>query len=353
MDCMNCNPPVHDNNICTINILHGFHSRGGYGKAVDIWSIGCILGELSDGQPVFPGESEIDQLYVIQKVIGPLPPEQMHLFNSNPRFRGLKFPTEIKPLTLKQKYQHSLPADLVEFLEMTLRLEARKRLTIEQCGDHRAFEKFRIETKETENRNENCGTEESWKEIQFEDPCNGKKEESFVEPKVIGKPEEDHDLSEKSKKMEGKIDNTQKQIHVGKTMFSNRKENTQENGEAISNGVFTKPNQSMLEMKISSTENKSNENRTGKESLGNKGQNRRKTSNDSKLEMGMTSKQFGKYNKSSMNGFGKISANDMTWSLQQACYLNAGQRSFQPKNSFSQFQNQTQVRKTPFRKCFF
>lgn len=27
-----------------------------------MWSVGCILGELSDGQPLFPGESEIDQV---------------------------------------------------------------------------------------------------------------------------------------------------------------------------------------------------------------------------------------------------------------------------------------------------
>ena len=45
-----------------------------YGKPVDIWAIGCILGELTDGQPLFPGESEIDQLYVIQKIQGPLIP---------------------------------------------------------------------------------------------------------------------------------------------------------------------------------------------------------------------------------------------------------------------------------------
>jgi cyclin-dependent kinase-like len=31
-----------------------------YGKEVDIWAIGCILGELSDGQPLFPGDTEID-----------------------------------------------------------------------------------------------------------------------------------------------------------------------------------------------------------------------------------------------------------------------------------------------------
>ena len=46
--------------------------------------------KLSDGQPLFPGESEIDQLYTIQKIMGALPPEQMQLFYNNPRFSGLK-----------------------------------------------------------------------------------------------------------------------------------------------------------------------------------------------------------------------------------------------------------------------
>eukprot|EP00360_Condylostoma_magnum_P000603 CAMPEP_0168315676 /NCGR_PEP_ID=MMETSP0210-20121227/12259_1 /TAXON_ID=40633 /ORGANISM="Condylostoma magnum, Strain COL2" /LENGTH=152 /DNA_ID=CAMNT_0008290631 /DNA_START=111 /DNA_END=569 /DNA_ORIENTATION=+ len=31
-----------------------------YGPEVDMWGIGCIMGELIDGQPLFPGESEID-----------------------------------------------------------------------------------------------------------------------------------------------------------------------------------------------------------------------------------------------------------------------------------------------------
>ncbi len=37
------------------------------------------MGELTDGQPLYPGESEIDQLYVIQKVNGPLTSEQVGL----------------------------------------------------------------------------------------------------------------------------------------------------------------------------------------------------------------------------------------------------------------------------------
>ena len=37
-----------------------------YSKEVDIWAIGCIMGELTDGEPLFPGESERNLL--IKKV---------------------------------------------------------------------------------------------------------------------------------------------------------------------------------------------------------------------------------------------------------------------------------------------
>lgn len=35
-----------------------------------MWAVGCIMGELIDGQPLFPGDSDIDQLFVIQKLLG-------------------------------------------------------------------------------------------------------------------------------------------------------------------------------------------------------------------------------------------------------------------------------------------
>lgn len=41
-----------------------------YGKPADVWALGCIIGELVDGQPMFPGENEMDQLYLIRKAIG-------------------------------------------------------------------------------------------------------------------------------------------------------------------------------------------------------------------------------------------------------------------------------------------
>ncbi|KAI5171036.1 hypothetical protein NEFER03_0438 [Nematocida sp. LUAm3] len=41
-----------------------------YSTAVDVWSIGCIVAELVMLRPLFPGDSEIDQLYKIFQVLG-------------------------------------------------------------------------------------------------------------------------------------------------------------------------------------------------------------------------------------------------------------------------------------------
>ena len=43
----------------------------GYGYAIDIWSIGCILCELYTGNPIFPGSDEMEQINYIMKCIGP------------------------------------------------------------------------------------------------------------------------------------------------------------------------------------------------------------------------------------------------------------------------------------------
>jgi len=41
-----------------------------YGVGVDIWAVGCILAELLQRAPIFPGESDLDQLAKILEVLG-------------------------------------------------------------------------------------------------------------------------------------------------------------------------------------------------------------------------------------------------------------------------------------------
>lgn len=38
-----------------------------YSAAIDMWSVGCVMAELLLGQPLFPGESGVDQLVEIIK----------------------------------------------------------------------------------------------------------------------------------------------------------------------------------------------------------------------------------------------------------------------------------------------
>merc|ERR1719235_1255440 len=100
-----------------------------YGKDVDIWALGCIMGELTDGQPLFAGESEVDQLFVIQKVLGPLTPEHMEMFLRNPRFLGIQFPDVTRPETLEKRYVRRMPKLQMQLLKAFLVMEPGRRLT--------------------------------------------------------------------------------------------------------------------------------------------------------------------------------------------------------------------------------
>ena len=48
-----------------------------YTKAVDIWSVGCIMAELYGRQPLFPGEDFLDQVQRIISVLGTPSPDDM------------------------------------------------------------------------------------------------------------------------------------------------------------------------------------------------------------------------------------------------------------------------------------
>lgn len=100
-----------------------------YGKDVDIWALGCIMGELTDGQPLFAGESEVDQLFVIQKMLGPLTPEHMEMFLRNPRFMGIQFPNLGRPESLEKRYAGRMSKLQMQLLKGVLVMEPRRRLS--------------------------------------------------------------------------------------------------------------------------------------------------------------------------------------------------------------------------------
>ena len=41
-----------------------------YNSAVDIWSVGAVLAELLSLNPLFPGNNDIDQLFLVFQIMG-------------------------------------------------------------------------------------------------------------------------------------------------------------------------------------------------------------------------------------------------------------------------------------------
>ncbi|CAG9321696.1 unnamed protein product [Blepharisma stoltei] len=117
-----------------------------YGTSIDMWSFGCIVSELHTGYPLFPGESEQEQLYRIIEVLG-LPPKQImdistrkKIFFDNdgnpkliPNSRGkIRYPNT-RPLSTMIGNQDPL---LLEFLTAILKWDPQERLTPEQAINH-------------------------------------------------------------------------------------------------------------------------------------------------------------------------------------------------------------------------
>ncbi|KAF3825101.1 hypothetical protein GH733_005735 [Mirounga leonina] len=75
-----------------------------YGKAVDVWAIGCLVTEMLMGEPLFPGDSDIDQLYHIMMCLGNLIPRHQELFYKNPVFAGVRLPEIKETEPLERRY---------------------------------------------------------------------------------------------------------------------------------------------------------------------------------------------------------------------------------------------------------
>lgn len=61
-----------------------------YTKAVDIWSVGCILAELFGRQPLFPGEDFLDQVQRIISVLGTPSSEDMKYIGNETSIQGMR-----------------------------------------------------------------------------------------------------------------------------------------------------------------------------------------------------------------------------------------------------------------------
>ncbi|XP_064600510.1 cyclin-dependent kinase-like 1 [Liolophura sinensis] len=102
-----------------------------YGPPVDIWAIGCVFAELLTGQALWPGRSDVDQLYLIKKTLGDLLPRHVQIFSTNTFFKGMSIPEADRLEPLDEKFCHASPLAL-SFMKGCLTMDPAQRLT---CSD--------------------------------------------------------------------------------------------------------------------------------------------------------------------------------------------------------------------------
>jgi len=105
-----------------------------YGYGVDIWAVGAILGELFSLQPLFPGTSDIDQIYRVLSIMGtPTETYWPDAFDL-PDYSKIIFPL-MEPLNMHLLFPHVSEADL-NFLLLLLKLDPKERVTAGDVSIH-------------------------------------------------------------------------------------------------------------------------------------------------------------------------------------------------------------------------
>lgn len=111
-----------------------------YTTAIDMWSVGCVLAELLLGRPLFPGESGVDQLVEIIKVLGT--PTREEIKCMNPHYTEFKFPN-IKTHPWHKVFNKRFPADAVDLVSRLLQYSPKLRSNpLEACA-HPFFDDLR------------------------------------------------------------------------------------------------------------------------------------------------------------------------------------------------------------------
>ncbi|XP_026065209.1 mitogen-activated protein kinase 11-like isoform X2 [Carassius auratus] len=150
-----------------------------YNQTVDIWSVGCIMGELLKGKVLFPGNDYIDQLKRIMEVVGTPTPDVLKKISSEHAQKYIQSLPHMPQQDLAKIFRGANPL-AVDLLKKMLVLDCDGRISASEALCHPYFSQYHDpedepeappydQTPESKDR-----TLEEWKELVFEEVSNFK-----------------------------------------------------------------------------------------------------------------------------------------------------------------------------------
>ena len=106
-----------------------------YSLPIDMWSVGCIFGELLLSRPLFPGQTEIQQMSHISTLLGA---PNASIWPEYPKFK-VKWPGETVSTFEEVFYDR---VESIAFLKQFLVYDPTKRLTAKQALRDRYFQDY-------------------------------------------------------------------------------------------------------------------------------------------------------------------------------------------------------------------
>jgi mitogen-activated protein kinase 15 len=112
-----------------------------YSKAVDMWSVGCILGELIVGKAIYQGTSTLNQIEKVLELIGKPKPEDIESIES-PHAATILSSINVSKKKSFQSFFTNASELALDFLRRLLVFNPHHRLTVEEALKHKYLEQF-------------------------------------------------------------------------------------------------------------------------------------------------------------------------------------------------------------------
>ncbi|BFG31780.1 hypothetical protein CerSpe_180540 [Prunus speciosa] len=106
-----------------------------YTAAIDIWSVGCILGEIMTREPLFPGKDYVHQLRLITELIGSPDDASLGFLRSDNTRRYVKQLPQFRRQQFAARFPNMSPG-AVDLLEKMLVFDPHRRISVDEALCH-------------------------------------------------------------------------------------------------------------------------------------------------------------------------------------------------------------------------